>query len=119
MSSLPIGQLQRVTAVSNTKTAIVTAKAGRVINPHEVNIINTDTVGHVVDFFDGTAGGATLIFTVFVPSDGVTGGEADWYEDTDISSWTQKMTAGNSLGAASRDAVGGAGLEFTTRFGRV
>lgn len=115
---LATGIVQRTTALSSTKIAVFTAKTGRVVNPHEVTIINTDTIPHIVDFFNGT-GGTTPVFTLVVPSDGTVGGESDYYEDGAISSWTQNLTAGSALAAASRDAVGGGGLEVFVRAGRL
>jgi hypothetical protein len=118
MTTRQTGLTQRTTAVSNTKKAVFAAVTNRVVNPHEVTIVNTDTIPHIVDFFNTTAG-TTIIFTMVVPSDERVGGEADYYEDNEISSWTQNLTAGSALAAASRDAVGGAGLEIIVRAGRL
>ena len=114
-----MGQMQRTVGVSNLKTAIVTAKAGRTVNPLDITITNTDTAAHIVDFFDGVAG-ATPIFTLFVPSDGTVGGGA-FHSDREkwLTAMSQKLSPGNALAAASRNAVGGAGLEFFVDFGRL
>ena len=113
-----MGQLQRTTAVSNISTTIVTAKAGRTINPIAIDVTNTDTAAHIVDFFNGAV--ATPIFTLFVPSDAVTGGAA-FHADQEllIRAISTKMTAGNALKAASQNAVGGSGLTFTVDYGRL